>query len=155
MNLIDLSFLVCPLCGKMTSLNRFDPTELDLEIYVQNVRGLGRGRGFEVVDRRSALGEQSIIEPVKDRLLDLAFMLYEGGLLHREEVAQRFGLSIENNSNRFDELIKEVAEALDEDPEDWDVEEDESDSFATLEFGVERLIEEYLAYRASEEEEDD
>ena len=31
----------------MTSLRSFDPQSLDLDIYIQNVQGLGRGKGFK------------------------------------------------------------------------------------------------------------
>ncbi len=192
--ILDLTFIVCPLCGKMTSLKTFKPTRLDLDIYVQDVQGLGRGRGFKVVDRKSALRIPSITQPVKERLLDLAVMLNEKGLLPEEEVAERFGLPLENHqalvvergalkanlneaegqlkeveeerdtaraeleeaneafSDKMNKFIHLVSDALDEDPEDWGVEE-EGGVFATLKFGMERLIEAYQALKASEEEE--
>jgi hypothetical protein len=102
--LFDMSFVVCPLCGRMVSLRTFDPQSLDLDVYVQDVKGLGRGRGFKVVGRVSALDKPSVTGPIKGRLLDLSLMLYKKGLLSEEEVAGRFGLVM---SKDYEALKKE------------------------------------------------
>jgi len=187
----------------MSSLRTFNPGSLDLDIYVQDVKGLGRGRGFKVVGKSSALNKPSITQPIKSRVLDLSLMLYERRLLSQEEIIGRFKLSppedleeerdalradlsdteyqlkqveeerdilrtdlseteehlnearvkIERYSNRLNELIGLVADVLDEDSDDWEVEED--GAYAILKSGVERLIESYQALKASEAEEED
>jgi hypothetical protein len=195
--LFDMSFVVCPLCGRMVSLRTFNPQSLDLDVYVQNVKGLGRGRGFKVVEKSSALGVPSVTRPIKGRVLDLSMMLYKEGLLSKEEVAERFGLlspkdrevlederdalradleetegrlkdaegkhvkvkhelgeANEGFSDRMNELTDLIAEALEEDIADWEVRvgEDEDEAYATLRYGLERLIDDYGALEAMQEE---
>lgn len=171
-----MSFIACPLCGKMTSLRKFDPQSLDAEIYLQKVKGLGRGRGFKVASRSSALGNPSLIEPIKNRLIDLLLMLEGKNLLSGLDLAERFGgksekdLQIIRNelfaeraklnkqkddySNKFNSLSDRVIESLDEDTEDWEFETNEEgeDSFSILENATDRLIEEFSSLRALSEE---
>ena len=183
----------------MSSLKHFDPQSLDRTIYVQDVRGLGRGRGFEVVRKRPVSNTSPAVRSIKLRLLDLALMLYEDDLLSGEEVANKLGLpqedqsalreecaavqadleetegqleevkdelkearrEIMDHSLMFGRIVRLIADALEEDPEDWEVDEEEEEdedldeeeerSFTTLKFGVARLIDDYLALRASEE----
>lgn len=47
----------CPICGKNSSYSKYDPTNFDDDIIGIEVRGLGRGRGFEVTERYSLLGD--------------------------------------------------------------------------------------------------
>ncbi len=184
----------------MSSLKHFDPQSLDRTIYVQDVRGLGRGRGFKVVGKRPVSNTSPAVQSIKLRLLDLALMLYEDDLLSGEEVANKLGLpqedqsalreecaavqadleeteeqleevkdelkearrEIEDYSLMFGRMVRLIADALEEDPDmDWEVDEDEEEedldeeeeiSVAALKFGVERLIADYLALKASEEE---
>ena len=109
-----MSFVVCPLCGRMVSLRTFNPQSLDLNVYVQDVKGLGRGRGFKVVGRGSALDRPSVTGPIKGRLLDLSLMLYNEGLLSKEEVAERFGLVLPENY----ETLEDERDALQADLEE-------------------------------------
>ena len=181
----------------MASLRTFKPQSLDLDVYVQDVKGLGRGRGFKVVGRSSALDKPSVTEPIKGRLLDLSLMLYREGMLSKEELAKRFGLILPKNyqaleeerealqadleegegrikeaeekfdevkgeleeseegfSDKLNELTDLIADALEEDNEDWEVEieEGEDRAYATLRYGLERLIDDYQAIKAMQEE---
>ena len=183
----------------MSSLKHFDPQSLDLTIYVQDVKGLGRGRGFEVVGKRPVSNSSPAVRSIKLRLLDLALMLYEDGLLSGEEVASKLDLpqedqyvlkeeyaavqaNLEETGEQLDEvkdeleeakgeimdhslvfgrMVRLIADTLREDPEYWEVDEDEEEedlddeeerSVAALNFGVERLIDDYLALKASKEE---
>ena len=182
----------------MTSLRTFKPQSLDLDIYAQDVKGLGRGRGFKVIGRGSALDKPSVTEPIKGRLLDLSLMLYREGLLSKEELAKRFGLILpkdyqaleeerdalqadfeegegriketedgldevkgeleeanEGFPDKLNELTDLIADALEEDREDWEVyiEEGEDIAYATLRYGLERFVDDYQALKASVEEE--
>jgi hypothetical protein len=60
-----MSFLVCPLCAKSCSLREYDPAHYDLDVYVQDMRGLGRGKGFARENRRSALNDPEVMLPIK------------------------------------------------------------------------------------------
>jgi hypothetical protein len=182
----------------MTSLRAFKPQLLDLDVYVQDVKGLGRGRGFKVVGRGSALDKPSVTKPIKGRLLDLSLMLYREGLLSKEELAERFGLILpkdyqaleeerdalqadleeqegqikeaedelgevkgeleeadEGFPSKLNELTNLIADALEEDSKDWEVEieEGEDNAYAVLRYGLERLIDDYQAIKAMQEEE--
>ena len=59
-----MSQLACPLCGKYTSLSRFDPSGFESDIYAVNRTGLGRGRGFAVSESFSVLGDLTITDPI-------------------------------------------------------------------------------------------
>ncbi len=69
---------------------------------------------------------------------------------------------IEDYSLMFGRMVRLIADTLEEDPDkDWEVDEDKEEenlddeeeiSVAALKFGVERLIADYLALKASEEE---
>ena len=51
-----MSQLACPLCGRFVSLNGFDPSNFESDIYAVNRTGLGRSRGFAVSESFSVLG---------------------------------------------------------------------------------------------------
>lgn len=134
----------------MTSLRTFNPQSLDVDIYIQEVKGLGRGRGFKVVDRTSALDIMSITQPIKNRLIDLVVMMSENDLLSKEEISEMFGFKEEH-----DALITLVADVLGEDPQDWELDTEEDGAvFGTLRYGIERLIEDYQVLKASRAEEE-
>ena len=62
-----MSQLACPLCGKYTSLSRFDPSGFESDIYAVDMIGLGRGRGFAVGPSFSVLDESTITGPIAAR----------------------------------------------------------------------------------------
>ena len=62
-----MSQLACPLCGRFVSLNGFDPSNFESDIYAVNRTGLGRGRGFAVSESFSVLGESTITGPIAAR----------------------------------------------------------------------------------------
>lgn len=83
-----MSFLVCPICGKSSSLNRFDPSAFDLDVYAQSVTGLGKGKGFAVTGRHSIL-HSSTTTMIKDRMLDLLLLLHNEGVLRKSEIIKK------------------------------------------------------------------
>ena len=60
-------YLVCPLCGKLAHLNSFTPDEYSDDIECVEMRGLGRGKGFEVTSRFSALGDEELMGLISSR----------------------------------------------------------------------------------------
>ena len=60
-------YLSCPVCGKLTPLSNFDPEALDDDVVIVTMESRGR-HGFEVVDRRSALDDEELMNVIADRL---------------------------------------------------------------------------------------
>ena len=82
-----MSFIVCPVCGKNSSVNRFNPSSLDLDVYVRSSRGLGRGRGFSWTPLSSILAKgDPDVEAIKDRVLELSRLFIETDVLTQQEV---------------------------------------------------------------------
>ena len=52
--------IVCPLCGKFNSYDNFSVPE-DVDVVAVEVRGLGRGKGVEVVEIYSILDPEKMI----------------------------------------------------------------------------------------------
>ena len=59
------------MCGRFASLRFFDPTSFESDIYAVDVRGLGRGKGVEVVSRTSVLEVPEIVVPIRNRCREL------------------------------------------------------------------------------------
>jgi len=75
------------MCGRFVSLRFFDPRSFESDIYAVDVRGLGRGKGVEVVSRISVLDVPEILVPIKDRCREL-IRIIDGNLpLTKDEVA--------------------------------------------------------------------
>ncbi len=86
---------------------------------VVEMKGLGRGYGFEVTGRRSALDDNSIIRPIKQRLLGLLTLLKTRNMISDEEVRNALGLEEAQrgeNDESEDELgtEEEVEEEVEE-----------------------------------------
>jgi hypothetical protein len=78
--------IVCPLCGKSSVLDTFDPSDFDQDIYIHDVYGLGRGRGFESGPWISVLGDDEVTPIIKNRVLDILKMLIDAGCLELDEL---------------------------------------------------------------------
>ncbi len=68
----------CPLCGKASLASRF-PTRGPVDVVRLTFKGAGRGRGFVVTDRSSALEDPSVCEPLASRVLKLLETLMQHG----------------------------------------------------------------------------
>jgi hypothetical protein len=88
-----MSQLICPLCGKSTSLRRYDPSGFDDDIYVKNLRGLGRGRGFEEVDRHSLLSDRTTMRMIGERILRIIALLASNDVLSEAEILSRLDIT--------------------------------------------------------------
>ena len=155
-----MSFLQCPLCGKLTSPRHLDPTSFEIDILEKDVTGLGRGKGFSYSEAHSVLDDADIVTKVGDRMIDLLSLLIRKGWYTKEEVADRLDIQekgvSEADSEGNGELssgengdLEEAAEyceeriyyALDLDTNDIDHDAPISDR---LRWSVKRLVGEYL-----------
>ena len=79
--------LKCPLCGRSVNLATFNPSNYDLDFCCVEVKGLGRGKGFEVTSRYSILYPGNpTLELIKGLLLELTNLLIEHDCLKKPEV---------------------------------------------------------------------
>ena len=74
-----MSQFICPLCGKFVSVGRYDPSDFEEDILLVVVRGLGHGKGVEVVERYSMLqGENpELLDLISNRIAIIYDLLYE------------------------------------------------------------------------------
>ena len=63
-----MSYLNCPLCGKLCHMNSFSPERYDDDIIVVEMQSLGRGRGFEKTAEYSGLGDEVLMGRISRRL---------------------------------------------------------------------------------------
>ena len=89
--------LVCPLCGKSSVLDAFDPSDFDLDICIYDVHGLGGGRGFKCDPWISVLGDDEVTPIIKKRVLDILKMLIDADCLELDELFSELGISFEND----------------------------------------------------------
>ncbi len=92
----DLSQFVCPLCAKFNSIRLYDSSDYVDDIYAVQVRGLGKGRGVEVIDTYSLLEEEAeVVEKIADRVLEIFTFLYDNEWISEEDVRRVLGDSEE------------------------------------------------------------
>jgi hypothetical protein len=130
---------------------RFNPSGFADDVMVQEVRGLGRGRGFMVVGRKSILSDNETIRRLKDRLLVLVRLLHQRGLLDAADLMEVLDLSPDaeavgdKSSEDENQAFREESEETDEKIRRmvYDIEEELYDvqgvQFAEDEDVVERL----------------
>lgn len=95
-----MRFLICPLCGKSTSLNNFDPSGFDRDIYAQSFVGLGKGKGFASTDKQSILHSSTTLM-IKNRLLNLLLMLHQEGIMKESEIRELFKFETKKNDEEL------------------------------------------------------
>ncbi len=78
---------VCPLCSKSSSVRSF-PSGEGKDIILQSFKGLGRGKGFAVVERESGLGDRYLCIAVKERLLSLMAAFVDHGYVTPRELTE-------------------------------------------------------------------
>jgi hypothetical protein len=168
-----MSFLLCPMCGRNVSMDSFDPCSFDLDILAQDLRGLGKGRGFESTNRHSILGDNETVGKIRDRILDLLKLLLDEGIVSEDAIKDRLGFSeetaveveedetqalreeTETRETAIDGMVTEIAEALGESAEDYTAEGDDDqgdEHMGRLRYAVGRLIEDYQSSRENQVE---
>jgi len=102
------------MCGKQASLRNFDPESFANDIYVQKVRGLGRGRGFKVSSRIPILDKQDydwVREMIASRAIELLVTLEKNGDVSLGFILTELGLDEEREALEAKEAIKEENQA--------------------------------------------
>jgi hypothetical protein len=171
-----MSFLLCPTCGKLSSLKHFHPGDFDDDVYTVDVQGLGKGRGFKTTGQASILGKNEVTEKIADRCLVLLGLFIDHDVVTEEEVRKRLGLSVsetiidqetdettavqeerEASDQAIDELVGQIAEALGESPDSYEPGNDDGEDEKTslLRYWVGRLIDDYMAAKADLENHSD
>ncbi len=74
-----MSQFICPLCGRFVSVRYYDPSDFEDDILIVQVRGLGHGKGVEIVEKYSLLdgSDPDLLELISDRIAVLYDLLYE------------------------------------------------------------------------------
>jgi len=74
-----MSQFICPLCGKFVSVRYYDPSNFEDDILLVQVRGLGHGKGVEVVEKYSLLdgSDPELLELISDRVAVIYDLLYD------------------------------------------------------------------------------
>ena len=78
-------------------MERYNPNHFADDIFIVEVSGLGRGRGFEVTNKASIFSPHSRMDPIidrtlgdlRDRTLDILNMLDERGIISENELVER------------------------------------------------------------------
>lgn len=141
-----MSQFQCPLCGKYVSVRHYDPSEFEDDIILVQVRGLGRGKGVEVVETFSLLegDDPYLLDLLSDRIAILYDLLFEDNGddddSEKDEVVDDDGdidgTAAEGEAGEKNcellELVNDVLANIYEEP------------FSDLGEAVEALVEEYL-----------
>jgi len=172
----QMSLLLCPLCGKNSSLRLLDPDSFDDDIYAQDVRGLGKGRGFETTGRVSIPRSAEVRDKIMPRLIELVKLLIDEDVISADEVRRSLGLpevesvvereedesqalreETETRDELIDEIVTEIAEALGESADDFvpDGEDGDDEKIAMLRYFAARLTDDYMAAKADLENSSD
>ena len=106
-----MSQFICPLCGKFVSVNLYDPSDFEEDILLVQVRGLGHGRGVEVVERYSILNGENpeLLNKISDRVAELYDMLYEdegNNIINKDH----FGIEDDEEDEDINDLDEDIVE---------------------------------------------
>lgn len=122
-----MSEVQCPLCGRHSSIKFYDPSDFEADILIIQKRGLGRGRGFEVVSSTSIFdgGYPELLDLISDRVAVIYDLLYEDvDDEEDDEIVVDDDLDDEDDES-LSALDKELRMAEEEEDEDInDLEED-------------------------------
>jgi len=102
-----MSQFICPLCGKFVSVRYYDPSNFEDDILLVQVRGLGHGRGVEVVEKYSLIdgSDPELLELISDRVAVIYDMLYEN-----EESEEESPVDLEDEDEDINDLDEEMIE---------------------------------------------
>lgn len=92
-----MSLWICPLCGKQVSIKHYDPTDFVNDILIIQLRGLGRGKGFEEVEEYSLLdgSDPELLDLISDRVAVIYDLLYED--VEDDEAEEEYPVDLEED----------------------------------------------------------
>ncbi len=107
-----MSLWICPICGKQNSIRHYDPTNFVNDILILLLRGLGKGKGFEVAERYSLLdgSNPALLALIRDRVAVIHDFLFENRSEEWEDLIDDINVALDVDEG-FDNLI-DAAEAL-------------------------------------------
>lgn len=132
-----MSQLICPLCGKFTSVRLYDPEDFEDDIKRVQVRSLGRGKGTERAWTVSIFEDEDdpIFLKLRDRITKLHSLFFDDEDMsdEEEELLDDINAALEPYyEDPFDNLIGAALALLDQfldyEEEDNEDENDESDT---------------------------
>jgi len=103
----------CPLCGKIVSVSRYDPSNFEDDILLVQVRGLGRGKGFELAEKYSLLDGDNpeLLDLISNRVAVIYDMLYED--VEDDEAEEEYPVDLEDDDEEEeDEDINDLDEDI-------------------------------------------
>ena len=137
-----MSQVICPICGKFFSVRHYDPSDFEDDILLVQVRGLGRGKGVEVVEKYSLLdgSNPELLDMISDRVAVIYDLLYEdveddeAEDVEDDDEAEKENEDIEEalrevlvKQAELEKLVEEAEEEYLVDLEDDDEEEEDED----------------------------
>lgn len=124
-----MSLWICPICGKQVSIRHYDPSDFDDDILIIQLRGLGRGMGFEVVKEYSLLdgSDPELLNLISDRVAEIYDLLFEDEEDTEEEDDEEEAED-EDDTGPLSPLDVELLIAEEEDDEEEKEEEDEDEN---------------------------
>ena len=114
-----MSHVRCFFCGKDSAVSSFDPSDLDLDLYIRQVRGLGYGGGFAAGPDESVLGDDYYTPKFFDRSIAFLKLLIDKGIVAKEEIENRLKIGIQfvdsDDFLPYDDFINFCTNLKDED----------------------------------------
>lgn len=90
-----MSLFNCPICGKQNSIRLYDPSEFSLDIIAIQKVGLGRGKGFLVVNEFSILDKKDpTFQLIKNRILELSKAFIDRNCMSENEVTRTLRIRV-------------------------------------------------------------
>jgi hypothetical protein len=126
-----MTHVSCPLCGKLSHASSFHPENLGNDIEYVDMRSLGRGRGFQVTGRYTALGDPVLMGRISLRL-HVLLRLIEGKEPLLNEENQRLLDAVEELEDEDRSLSEKLKKANQMIIKYEDTAEEEEDGYEEL-----------------------
>jgi hypothetical protein len=81
-----MTHIKCPVCGKNSAISTFDPLSIEEDIKLVTYTGLGRAKGFAVIDEFSILGDEIFSPIIAKKLSSLLKMFIKENLIDLRDV---------------------------------------------------------------------
>lgn len=109
-----MSQLICPLCGKFTSVRFYDPEDFEDDIKRVQVRSLGRGKGTERAWTVSIfeVEDDPIFLKLRDRIAKLHSLFFDDELEELQKSVEENIDEVEAWRAESEELIARVNDAF-------------------------------------------